>query len=151
MATLRKLWRHRRQSSAEKGSTLIEMALVIPVLLLVIAAIMDFGFLFLQYEVVTNAAREGARVGILPNYQIADITRRVQDYLTAGGLAGTAATGVAFKNVTLGGSGLNVSVVTVTVRYPGQFMFLGPISTLIRGGPYGNVTLRASSNMRIEQ
>ena len=30
--------------------------------------IIDFGFLFQRYEVVTNAAREGARVAILPGY-----------------------------------------------------------------------------------
>ena len=124
---------------------------MLPVLLLVLAAIMDFGFLFLQYEVVTNAAREGARVGILPNYQTADITQRVDDYLAAGGLTGSPVTGVAYSTVALGGSGLNVGVVTVTVQYPGRFMFLGPISALIRGGPYADVTLNATSNMRIEQ
>ena len=31
--------------------------------------IIDFGFLFQHYEVVTNAAREGARVAILPGYR----------------------------------------------------------------------------------
>jgi Flp pilus assembly protein TadG len=143
--------RYQRRSSSETGNALLEMAFVLPVLLLLIAAIMDFGFLFLQYEVVTNAAREGSRVGVLPDYQTADIEQRVRDYLTAGGLADAAATGVAYNTVALPGSGLNVNVVTVTVQYPGQFMFLGPISTLIRGGPYGNVTLRASSSMRVEQ
>ena len=32
----------------------------------------DFGFLFRNWEVVTNAAREGARVGVLPSYDCAD-------------------------------------------------------------------------------
>ena len=30
----------------------------------------DFGFLFRNWEVVTNAAREGARVGVLPAYAL---------------------------------------------------------------------------------
>lgn len=148
MATV--AWRHRRRGSSETGNTLVETAIVLPILLLVIAGIMDFGFLFLQYEVVTNAAREGARVGVLPNYATADIERRVNDYLQAGGLAAPATTAVTYNTQTLP-NGLDVNVVRVTVQYPGRFLFLGPISALIRGGPYGNVTLGASSMMRQEQ
>ena len=48
-----------------------------PTLLLVMLGIMDFGFLFQRYEVVTNAAREGARVAILPGYQTPDVEARV--------------------------------------------------------------------------
>ena len=48
-----------------------------PLLLLVMLGIMDFGFLFQRYEVVTTAAREGARVAILPGYQDADVRARV--------------------------------------------------------------------------
>lgn len=148
MATL--AFRHRRRVSSENGNTLIETAFVLPILLLVIAGIMDFGFLFLQYEVVTNAAREGARVGVLPNYAAADVEQRVNDYLQAGGLSAQATTAVTYNTQALPG-GLNVNVVRVTVQYPGRFLFLGPISALVRGGPYGNVTLGASSSMRREQ
>ena len=48
-----------------------------PTLLLVMLGIIDFGFLFQRYEVVTNAAREGARVAILPGYQTTPTCRRV--------------------------------------------------------------------------
>ena len=36
--------------------------------------------------VLTNAAREGARIGVLPGYSIPDVQARVQTYLTASGL-----------------------------------------------------------------
>ena len=52
-----------------------------PTLLLVMLGIIDFGFLFQRYEVVTNAAREGARVAILPGYEAsidANVTARVE-------------------------------------------------------------------------
>ena len=39
-----------------------------PLLLFVILGIVDFGFLFQRMEVVTNAAREGARIAVLPGY-----------------------------------------------------------------------------------
>ncbi len=37
-------------------------------LLLIGFGILDFGILFQRYEVITNAAREGARVAVLPGY-----------------------------------------------------------------------------------
>ena len=47
---------------SERGAELIEFALVFPVLLMVVLGIVDFGFLFQRMEVVTYAAREGARL-----------------------------------------------------------------------------------------
>ncbi len=57
------------------------MALVLPILLMIFAGIIDFGFMFQRYEVVTNAAREGARMGTLPGYSQTDIQNRVENYL----------------------------------------------------------------------
>ena len=45
------------------------MVVVLPLLLLVLFGIIDFGFMFQRYVVLTNAAMEGARVGILPGYR----------------------------------------------------------------------------------
>ena len=45
---------------ARAGAELIEFAIVAPILLLLIAGIVDFGMMFRTYEAVTNAAREGA-------------------------------------------------------------------------------------------
>ena len=58
----------RQRLRSERGAELIEFALVFPVLLLVVLGIVDFGFLFQRMEVVTNAAREGARMAVLPGY-----------------------------------------------------------------------------------
>lgn len=125
------------------------MALVLPILLLLVAGIMDFGFLFLRFEVVTNAAREGARVAVLPGYQVGDVQARVANYLTAGGLTDPAPPAdVVYGSETL--TGLTVGVVTVNVQYPSQYLFLGTIASLVSGGPYATVTLRASSTMRRE-
>src|SRR5438105_3533494 len=49
----------------EQGQAIIEMALTLPLLLLVVLGMFDFGLLFQRFEVVTNAAREGARLGVL--------------------------------------------------------------------------------------
>lgn len=44
----------------ERGSNLVETAFVLPVLLLLLAGVVDFGRAFHDYIVITAAAREGA-------------------------------------------------------------------------------------------
>ena len=57
---------HRRKGKVtarrrRRGQSLVEMALILPVLLLLVAAAADFGRAFNSYIVINNAAREGAR------------------------------------------------------------------------------------------
>jgi Flp pilus assembly protein TadG len=143
----RSLW------ACERGAELIEFALVFPTLLAVMLAIIDFGFLFQRYEVVTNAAREGARIAVLPDYQGANLTNNVQarvsQYLTAAGLTGTSNVTVpAAQKITVSG-GQCIWIQPVTVSYQHQFLFLGPIIGLI-GGTLSDKTLNATSSMRSE-
>jgi Flp pilus assembly protein TadG len=141
--------RQRRLLTCERGAELVEFALVFPTLLLVMLGIIDFGFLFQHYEVVTNAAREGARVAILPGYTDGDVQARVSQYITAGGLTGTETTTVgAPQTLTVGSQCITVR--PVTVSYDHQFLFLGPIVGLMGGSGFTNKTLRATSSMRTE-
>jgi Flp pilus assembly protein TadG len=139
----------RHDLRSEMGAELVEFALVFPLLLLVVLGIVDFGFLFQQYEVVTNAAREGARIAVLPDYSGADAQQRAVDYLTAAGLtdAGRTSAAGAPQPVNIGGNCM--STVTVTVTYPHQFVFLSGIGAYF-GSTFGTATLRASSTMRTE-
>ena len=52
----------RRWPAARKGAELVEFALVLPLLLLLLVGIFDFGSLFALRQKMTNAAREGARI-----------------------------------------------------------------------------------------
>jgi Flp pilus assembly protein TadG len=141
--------RRTRVLRSERGAELIEFALVFPTLLLVMLGICDFGFLFQRYEVVTNAAREGARVAILPGYGDGDVTTRVNQYITASGIPGTATTTVgAPQTIAVGGQCITVR--PVTVAYNHQFIFLGPIIGLMGGSGFSNKTLTATSSMRSE-
>ena len=47
--------------SRENGASLVEFALIAPFLLLLLLGIVEFGYLFGQYNEVRHAAREGAR------------------------------------------------------------------------------------------
>jgi Flp pilus assembly protein TadG len=133
----------------ERGAVIVEFAVTLPLLLLVLVGIIDFGLVFQQYEVITNAAREGARMAVLPGYAVDDVQNRVAVYLTNAGVTGTPTTFVTPTQIALGGglSSLPATKVTVQVEY--TFKFLGPVAQLFKG-KFGKVTLSAVSEMRTE-
>ncbi len=49
--------------SDETGATVVEFAIILPLLMLLIFAIVEFALLFYNKTILTNAAREGARAG----------------------------------------------------------------------------------------
>jgi Flp pilus assembly protein TadG len=146
LKTPRSRWR------SEEGAQLVEFALVLPLLLLVVLGIAEFGFVFQRYEVLTNAAREGARIAVLPGYSTADVKARVSAYVTAGKVPTTGTnpvvdvTSVAIPT-TPGGPVLTGKRVSVT--YTHSYMFLKVIGTWF-GQTYATVPLRAVSEMRTE-
>src|SRR5207237_26452 len=66
----------------DRGAALIEMALTLPLMLLVSAGIFEFGRAYQTWQVLTNAAREGARIAVLPGTTDANITARVRPYIS---------------------------------------------------------------------
>ena len=49
----------------ERGATLVEFAFVLPLFVLLLFAIIDFGWLFTQFLDVKQGAREGARMAVV--------------------------------------------------------------------------------------
>ncbi len=140
----------RRRIQRERGAELIEMAVVLPILLLCFAAIIDFGFLFQRFEAITNAAREGARLASLPNYTATDVQGRIASYMAASGLSGGPTPYVNQAATRTLPSGQTITVAEVVVWYPAGMTYLGPISGLVGGSGYGSLMLRATSIMRTE-
>ena len=58
----------KRPVAIPRGAAAVEFALVLPVLLLIVLGTIDWGYFFFVQQVVTNAAREAARVGSLTPY-----------------------------------------------------------------------------------
>ena len=142
----------RNRLRQERGAELIEMALVLPLLLLIIMGIIDFGFMFREMNVVTNAAREGARTGILPDYDDADIQARVQQYMTAAGIDVTcpSADCVVLSpviSVTAPSGTFQARDVRVTIFH--DWTFLSPFAAMF-GGSFTSVALSSRSVMRVE-
>jgi Flp pilus assembly protein TadG len=66
---MRRTGRYRRGRSRVRdrgGQALAEFVLVVPILLLLVFGIVEFGLAFRTHQIVTNTAREGARVAVLP-------------------------------------------------------------------------------------
>ena len=68
--------RSKRRWRREEGANIIEFALVFPLLMMTVLGIVDFAFVLHHNEVLTNAAREGARVATLPGYGVPDVQSR---------------------------------------------------------------------------
>jgi Flp pilus assembly protein TadG len=139
------LTRKPKKRRAETGAELIELAIVIPILMLLLIGIVDFAFLFQRWQVVTNATREGARLASLQlegettqEWQQSEVVDRVQDFLSSGGLSATPTVGVDFTT-TDDVSGVAIDTVTVSVSYPSNFIFLP-----------GSINLTGTSEMRRE-
>lgn len=136
---------------------MVEFALIAPLLLLLIGGIADFGFLFQSFEVTTNAAREGARVAILPGYDVDGdedgqpdaVVARVAQYIQSSNLLGTHSTDVAQETIDLGG-GVEASGVRVTVTYTQPMWIIGPIVGMISGTFQSDLTYRTAAVMRTE-
>jgi Flp pilus assembly protein TadG len=147
MASVRPTQRFR----SERGAELIEFALIVPLLLFIIMGLVDFGFMFQRFEVVTNAAREGARIAVLPGYATADVEARVRSYMTEGGVANsTSNSTVATTNVPIAaGAGPAMQGKRVQVNYTSQYLFLGPLAGWF-GGTFTSANLTAVAIMRDE-
>ncbi len=54
-----------RKRRAQAGTTVVEAAFVFPLMLMLLFGIGEFGIAFTQWNSLTNAAREGARMGVV--------------------------------------------------------------------------------------
>jgi Flp pilus assembly protein TadG len=57
------------RSTAQRGQSLVEFALVMMPLFIILLGIIQFGFIFNAYVTITNSTREGARLGTVYVYQ----------------------------------------------------------------------------------
>jgi Flp pilus assembly protein TadG len=70
-----------RQNLTRRGAVIVEMALVLPIFLALVLGIIEFGRGLMVAQLVTNAAREGARKAILDGSTNSDITSTIQSLL----------------------------------------------------------------------
>jgi Flp pilus assembly protein TadG len=70
-----------------RGLVIVEFAVVLPLLLLLLFGIVEFGWLFMVRQTLINAAREGCRVAILTTATDADVMGRIREVMEPLGFA----------------------------------------------------------------
>jgi hypothetical protein len=147
------------------GQALAEFVLIIPVLLLLVFGIVEFGLAFRTHQIVTNTAREGARVAVLPPSagdpgNDARVTAVVEDRLLSAGLDPDhpefqlvlKCDGV--EGGRCSGTDRWGSLSEVELGYPYRFFVLGGLVRWACGagcdGNFGTIQLRTAASMRNE-
>ena len=131
----------------ERGAALLETAITLPIILLISVGIFEFGRAYQTWQVLTNAAREGARIAILMDKTDAEVQTAVSGYVKSGGLAATPTVNID-RNVAMGPN----TASRITVNYPFQFIVLNPVVRLVTpssttGAP---LTMQSTALMRNE-
>lgn len=109
-----------KNRSSRRAIVTVEAVLVLPVLLLLTFGVMEYGWMFLKMQEVTNATRHGARIAITPDATSAQVKVAITDLLGK--------TGVKGATVTL--TPTDISAVAA-----------GQTITVTTSVPYANVTL----------
>jgi Flp pilus assembly protein TadG len=141
----------RRPAEGGRGQSLVEFALVLPLFLLLVAGVIDFGLGLNASITVTNAAREGARLGVVKPYSDQVIARArdmtagldaTQLSVTAGCSRSGALGACTLGTGTTKGTATTGDTVVVTVTY--NYRMIWPLA-------FGNtITLSQVSSFRVE-
>ena len=134
------------QKMGQKGAAAVEFGIILPLLVLLVFGTIEFGVMFYNKQVLTNATREGARAGITGMIDDADVQQIVRDYCNG-----------KLKNLN-GSNDLQVAgdvVVTPEVNPDGTqdlsvaaSFYYKPLFSKIIG--FSNITIVASTTMRME-
>jgi len=140
----------RRLRDTECGQALVEFAMVVPLFLLLLFALVDFGRAFYTWLLITNAAREGARAAAVQMDQPSVYDRIYSSFCShypSDCSLDPAKVAITGTNI----QGPRGEEVTIEVEY--DFEFVTPIGNIIRfisGGNIDTPTIRAVSSMRLE-
>jgi Flp pilus assembly protein TadG len=132
----------------EAGQALAEFALILPVLMLIVMGLFDFGRAIYAYNAISNAAREGARLAIVnqsTNSGRPAAADEAANQATALGLNPATDVTVAYRTADLSGSCQAVGCIAeVTVRY--RFTAITPII----GSFVGPINMSSTTQLPIE-
>jgi Flp pilus assembly protein TadG len=137
----------------QKGAAAVEFAIVLPLLVIMLFGIIEFGLILYDKAVVTNASREGARAGIVYRTTASgdyspltdtDITNIVNNYcqnkLVTFGSSNNATTTITRNGGSPGGD------LTVNVAYHYDYLVLPGFISALTGG----IDMVATTIMKME-
>ena len=129
----------RNKKYLQRGQSLVEFALLLPLLLLILVLLFDLGRAVYYYSVIHNAAREGARYGIISPTDDAGIIAAAQAKVVGLDQSNLFITPIETKTET-------EWYITVSVSY--DFDLVTPLIDGFFGG--NPLTLQTQSSMQVE-
>jgi len=118
-----------RTGLGEAGQALVEVAIALPILLALLVGIFEFARAYNIQQVITNAAREGAREGVVDDTNPTTIAvTRATARLSDANISG------ATVNATCAAPCDTGTEFTVSISVPYTFVFIGPVLSLFSGG-----------------
>lgn len=129
----------------EKGQSIVEFALILPILLFLIMGIVQFGLILSGYVTVSNAAREGARVGIIEKDNAAIIAKVNEAFDSSSTLYLASTTPV---DITFPEGGTYTHGKPVSVRVNANVAIIVPFLEEIL--PEGNINIHRTAVMMVE-
>lgn len=130
---------HVKGGHPRRGALVVEMALLLPILLLLIFGITEFGRAWMTLNVMATATREGARLAVVTEPSVSDVTARVTEVLDAARITASSIT-VTGPEPGDPNRAVRVAVAVDFTVIPGRI--LGAFS--------GTIPLTASTTMRHE-
>ena len=140
-AAMRQRSRRGRQRGERRGTALVEFAVIAPLFVLLVMGIIEFGRAMMVKQILTNAAREGARRAIVESATESEVKDVVKQYLTGASVSGAL---VSVTPADLAGLGFG-DPVTVSVSVTCNSIAWTPSRFL------GGRTLSESTTMRAER
>ncbi len=134
---------NRRTDRKEIGQAMVEFALLLPIFLIVLFLIIDFGVGISRWVIVTNSTREGARIGAV-GASTPDIADRVA--LTSNGLLDAADVTIRYVGDGDGAAERGESVVVESDYEYGLITPLGNFLSLA----WDSITFHSCTDMRLE-
>src|SRR5215469_6359036 len=135
-----------RPHAPERGTTTVEAAIILLAFLMSVFSVFEAGRFINTYQVLTNAAREGARLAVTPLYgtntlpTTAEIQDRVNEFLASGNITGATTTVNPAVSVVTGS--VTTTYTQVTVQLPYQVLTVPNFFNSL------NVTLTGEALMR---
>jgi Flp pilus assembly protein TadG len=137
----------------QRGTSAVEFAIVLPLLVVFIFGIIEFGLVFYNKAMVTNASREAARAGIVyrdPPVTVAEIQSVVDNYC-GGMLVSFGSSPGAVTTVPSGECANHGNELVVNVAYQYDFLLIPDfLTTFFSGGLPGSIDVSAVTRMRCE-
>jgi Flp pilus assembly protein TadG len=131
-------------NTKHKGQALVEIALVLPILLMLVFGIIEFGRILNAYIMVSNASREAARYYSIRSTD-ANINNKVKDLV----IEKVPNIGINRDNITINVGNPGTAEEKVTVTVPCDLELITPIIKDIISST-GTFRIQSSTIMRIE-